>query len=77
MAIRKVGKDKTLIKKVTCKNCAIKLEYLQRDMLYRDPVSLPNDDVSGYYYILCPECKQEIKESREGLDYGHSQSRQR
>lgn len=57
--INVVGKDNSLIKRVTCKNCASILEYLPVDLKERTG----SDYSGGRYtikYITCPECSKEL-----------------
>jgi RNase P subunit RPR2 len=54
-----VGKDTSLIKRVTCKNCASILEYLPIDLKEKT-----NSDYDGGRYtikcITCPSCYSQI-----------------
>lgn len=60
MSVKKVGQDKTVKKRVTCKNCSAILEYLPKDVSSRELHSFGEWD-GTFYYIICPDCKQEVK----------------
>ena len=60
MAVKKVGQDKKKIRKATCNNCASKLEFLTKDVKFQG-LSDMCESAGGYNYIVCPECKQQVK----------------
>jgi DNA-directed RNA polymerase subunit RPC12/RpoP len=59
MAVRKVGQDKKLIRKATCKNCSAKLEYLPKDVKVSWSSIGDSDIVSSY--IICPDCRKQVE----------------
>ncbi len=56
--VRKVGKDKKLYKKVTCKNCATKLEYLPKDVQFKSYSCMCETEIVSW--IVCPQCKAHV-----------------
>lgn len=59
MAVKVVGTAKDKVRRVTCLNCASKLEFLNSDVQQRD-----YKDMAGVtdttYWIVCPQCKETI-----------------
>lgn len=57
--IEVVGKDESLKKQVTCRNCASVLKYMPCDVKKE-----VHHDYSGgidtYHYIKCPDCSQRV-----------------
>lgn len=51
--------DPSVVKRVICRNCGIKLEYTPNDVTkeYRTDYGGGGDT---YYYINCPKCKKDI-----------------
>jgi uncharacterized protein with PIN domain len=51
--------DKSVVKRVVCKYCGVKLEYVSNDVKQKNYT-----DISGtsdtYYWIDCPNCKKGI-----------------
>lgn len=63
MVVRKVGQDKTKIRKATCNQCGAKLEFYPKDI--QSHSSSMGDYDSVYSFVVCPQChkKVEIKTS--------------
>lgn len=57
--VRKVGNDKKVEKKVTCKNCGSILLYLPKEVKSQAMYSMGEWD-GTYYWIDCPECKKQV-----------------
>jgi len=54
-----IGKDDSLLKKVTCQNCASILEYLPVDIEEKHLICIDGSRTTTRY-ITCPCCKKEI-----------------
>jgi RNase P subunit RPR2 len=57
--VKVVGEDHSAIKRITCRHCAARLEYVPRDVQ-----EINSKDYSGgsdgYFYIVCPRCNHEV-----------------
>jgi DNA-directed RNA polymerase subunit RPC12/RpoP len=58
--IKKVGQDDSVKRKVTCKRCGAKLEFLPKDVKTELLYSM-NELDGSYDYIDCPQCKTRIE----------------
>lgn len=54
-----VGKDQTVVKRVTCRNCSSILEYVQAEVKkYRGTDYTGGAD--GQDWIDCPQCQEKV-----------------
>lgn len=58
MAVEKVGQDKSVAHKKTCKNCGAILKFYKKDIKHDTSCSFGDMEVSSY--IVCPECKAHV-----------------
>jgi len=56
---KKVGQDKKIIRKATCKQCGAKLEYYPKEIKSQALYSMGEYD-GTHYWIVCPECNKEV-----------------
>lgn len=59
MPVEKVGEDPGAKRRVTCRNCSSILEYLPVDVESRTVRDYTGDS-DTYYFIRCPQCKEEV-----------------
>ena len=53
-----IGQSDLPSKQVTCKNCGAVLKYFKKDLICRR-FSDYRGDKDTYYYVKCPQCKEE------------------
>lgn len=63
MAVKKVGTDEKVKRRVTCRNCGSILEYLAIDVRHRTTRDYTGDS-DDYYWIDCPQCHNEVAVTR-------------
>ena len=59
MAVQKIGTDDKVKRQVTCRECGSILEYLVIDIKSRTVLDYTGDS-DTYYWIDCPECRNEV-----------------
>lgn len=60
MAVEKVGFDDSLVKRISCKNCAAILSYLPKDV--KSHLMYFRGECEGtFYFIDCPSCKSRVE----------------
>lgn len=57
--VKKVGQDKKVLRRITCKQCGSKLEYLPKEIKSEVLSSFGEYDGTRYW-IICPECNNEV-----------------
>lgn len=53
-----VGKDLSVVKRITCRNCGSILEYYTKDVT--EGTSKSGCSWIKYKFIICPVCAQEV-----------------
>lgn len=59
MAVKKIGDDNKVERRVTCNQCSSILEYLPVDVEQHTKTDYVGD-TDMCYYITCPQCKNTI-----------------
>jgi DNA-directed RNA polymerase subunit RPC12/RpoP len=60
MTVKVIGHDSKFVKETSCKNCASRLQYTNKDVVKLDCGKDISGCASGYAYIKCPTCNSQV-----------------